>query len=131
MDKEIDEGIIIQEGALSTGIEYTEIGLLIITGEELFSPIKKRKPKSILFKQGEKVVYRDLKIGDYVVHITHGIGQFIGVNTITTADKITKDYIKIKYRDDDCLYIPTNALDNIRKYIGAGEKVPKLNRLRK
>ena len=81
------------------------------------------------FKEGEKVVFADLKEGDYIVHRLHGIGQFIGVNTIK-ADGITKDYIKIKYKDDDILYIPTSNLDNIRKYIGAGDKGPKLNRLR-
>jgi len=54
---------------------------------------------------------------------------FIGVNTIK-ADGITKDYIKIKYKDDDILYIPTSNLDNIRKYIGVGDKAPKVNRLR-
>ena len=56
--------------------------------------------------------------------------MFIGVNTIK-ADGITKDYIKIKYKDDDILYIPTSNLDNIRKYIGVGDKAPKVNRLRK
>lgn len=65
-----------------------------------------------------------------MVHKTNGIGQFVGVNTIK-ADGITKDYIKIKYKDDDILYIPTSNLDSIRKYIGVGEKVPKVNRLRK
>ena len=53
----------------------------------------------------------------------------MGVNTITTADKITKDYIKIKYRNDDVLYVPTDSLDNVRKYIGGGETSPKLNKL--
>ena len=43
---------------------------------------------------------------------------------------VTKDYIKIKYKDDDILYIPTSNLDNIRKYIGVGDKAPKVNRLR-
>ena len=80
------------------------------------------------FREGEKVSFTDLKIGDYVVHKTIGIGQYIGVNTIK-ADGITKDYIKIKYRGEDTLYIPTNSLDNIRKYIGGGEKAPKLNKL--
>ena len=102
--------------------------------DEIFSlNIKKEsnKPKRRLskeFKEGEKVVYQDLKIGDFVVHKTSGIGQFIGVNTIK-ADSVTKDYIKIRYKDDDILYIPTDALDNIRKYIGSGEAQPKLNRL--
>ncbi len=89
---------------------------------------KPRKRLSNDFKEGEKVGLDDLKIGDYVVHRTIGIGQYLGVNTIK-ADGVVKDYIKIKYRGDDTLYIPTNSLDNIRKYIGGGEKAPKLNKL--
>lgn len=87
-----------------------------------------RKRVSKDFREGEKVSFTDLKIGDYIVHKTIGIGQYIGVNTIKT-EGITKDYIKIKYRGEDTLYIPTNSLDNIRKYIGGGEKAPKLNKL--
>lgn len=63
------------------------------------------------------------------MHKTQGIGIYIGVNTITTVDGITKDYIKIKYKNDDVLYVPTDMLDNIRKFIGGGEAEPKLNRL--
>ena len=53
----------------------------------------------------------------------------MGVKTITTENKITKDYIKIKYKNDDVLYVPTDSLDNVRKYVGGGEVAPKLNRL--
>ena len=67
-------------------------------------------------------------MGDYVVHRRYGIGIYIGVNTIT-ADKITRDYIKIKYSGDDILYIPTNSLDEVRKYVGGEEKELKLNKL--
>ena len=91
-------------------------------------PYVPRRRASKDFREGEKVGLSDLKIGDYVVHKTIGIGQYIGVNTIK-ADGVTKDYIKIKYRGDDTLYIPTNSLDNIRKYIGGGEAAPKLNKL--
>lgn len=87
---------------------------------------KKRETEE--FKKAERINVSDLKIGDYVVHKTNGIGQYIGVNTIT-ADGITKDYIKIKYTGNDILYIPTNALDIIRKYIGGGDRAPKLNKL--
>lgn len=62
------------------------------------------------------------------MHKSHGIGEFIGINTIT-ADKVTKDYIKIKYKDEDILYVPTSSLDTVRKYIGTGDKEPRLNRL--
>ena len=63
----------------------------------MFCFLTKRKKKVSAFNQGEKVVFADLKPGDYVVHTTHGIGQFVGVNTIKTLD-VTKDYIKIKYK---------------------------------
>lgn len=130
-DKQINSNnILMTEGFISTGFECYDFNLIVISLEEIFNVPQKRKRISQEFKHGETVIFADLKPGDYIVHKTNGIGQFVGVNTIK-MDKITKDYIKIKYRDDDILYIPTNSLDNIRKYIGAGEKTPKLNRLRK
>ena len=127
--KETSPMVMVAEGSLSSGFECYDLNLIVIAGDELFTPsIKKKRKLSSSFKQGEKVVFADLKIGDYVVHKSHGIGQFVGVNTLK-ADGIIKDYIKIRYRNDDMLYIPTNDLDSIRKYIGGGEAVPKINKL--
>ncbi len=113
---------------ISTGFELYDLKLLVISANELIDVEKKRKKVHSSFKQGEKIIFEELKIGDYVVHKTHGIGQFIGVNTIK-ADGVTKDYIKIRYKNDDILYVPTDQLDNIRKYIGSGDEKPKINRL--
>ena len=124
-----DNIVIISNGILSSGFECYDNSFVLISGKEIFSNERERKNKPISsFKQGEKVVFADLKPGDFVVHKNHGIGQFVGVNTIKTLD-VTKDYIKIKYKDEDVLYIPTNDLDSIRKYIGEGETEPKLNKL--
>lgn len=121
--------VIVSPGTLEAGFEDYETKLMVISSKELLNSDSKRRRKAhSAFSEGEKVVFADLKQGDYVVHKNHGIGQFIGVNTIK-ADNVTKDYIKIKYRDADVLYIPTNQLDSIRKYIGAGENDLKLNRL--
>ena len=121
--------VIVSKGILSSGFECYDNNFVLITGKEIFSNEKVKRKKTVsAFKQGEKVVFSDLKPGDFVVHKTHGIGQFVGVNTIT-ADGTTKDYIKIKYKGEDILYIPTNDLDNIRKYIGEGEAEPRLNKL--
>ena len=89
---------------------------------------KPKRRETAEFRNAEKISISDLKIGDFVVHKNSGIGQYIGVNTIM-ADGITKDYIKIKYTGNDVLYIPTNSLDVIRKFIGGGEKPPKLSKL--
>ena len=115
-------------GKLSSGFECFDIKQVVITSQELIEGEKRKKYKSSAFKEGEKVVYADLKIGDYVVHKNYGIGIFIGVNTIT-ADGTTKDYIKIKYYGDDILYVPTNQLDSVRKYVGGDENGLKINKL--
>ena len=126
---DIDQNLVtVGIGKLSAGFELYDVNILVISANELIDIDKKRKKVHSNFKQGEKIVFEELKIGDYVVHRTHGIGQFIGVNTIK-ADGTTKDYIKIRYKNDDILYIPTDQLDNIRKYIGSGEEKPKVNRL--
>ncbi len=124
-----DKKVIISNGKLSAGFENYDLNLLVITGEEFAASEQKKLKHSGTFKRGEKVVFADLRAGDYVVHKTQGIGVYIGVNTITTTDGITKDYIKIKYKNDDVLYVPTHMLDNIRKYVGGGEGEPRLNKL--
>ncbi len=95
--------------------------------EVISKKITKKRRQTDEFKQSERVVFADLSIGDYVVHKVHGIGQYVGVNTIKAND-VTKDYIKIKYKNEDILYIPTDSLDSVRKYIG-GEKTPKIYKL--
>ena len=122
--------IMISEGELSAGFECYDFNLLVITASEIFATVQKKRRLHSEFKKGETVIFSELKPGDYIVHKTNGIGEFVGVSTIKTGD-VTKDYIKLKYKDDDILYIPTNSLDNIRKYIGTGDRAPKINRLRK
>ena len=112
----------------TTGFESYDLNMVVVNMSEIFEGTTKKRKTSSTFRQGEKIVFADLKPGDFVVHRTHGIGEFIGVNTIE-ADGVTKDYIKIKYRNDDMLYVPTNNLDNVRKYIGGGDTAPRLNKL--
>ena len=120
--------VTISIGKLSSGFENYEIGQIVIDANELVSGEKKRRVTNTAYKEGEKVVFADLKIGDYVVHRRYGIGIYIGVNTIK-ADGIVKDYIKIKYQDDAILYIPTSDLDSIRKFVGGDKIKPKVNKL--
>lgn len=127
--EELPKGkVIITTGSLSSGFEAYDLNLLVVASEDFFTstPVKKKKVTKD-FKDAEKVVFADLKIGDYVVHKSHGIGQFIGVNTIK-ADSVIKDYIKIRYKNDDILYVPTTSLDTVRKYVG-GEANPKIYKL--
>ena len=121
--------VIITLGKISKGFYSIDLNQVVMVASDLVDgtrTIKKRKSET--FKQGEKVVFADLKVGDYVVHRRYGIGIYIGVNTIT-ADGTTRDYLKLKYSGDDILYIPTNSLDEIRKYVGGEELNLKLNKL--
>ena len=127
--KTAEKIVTIAVGKLSAGFENYEINQLVISADELVSgEKKKRKTVHSAYAEGEKVVFADLKVGDYVVHRTYGIGIYIGVNTIK-ADGTVKDYIKIKYQNDDILYVPTNQMDMIRKYVGGDKIQPKLNKL--
>ena len=120
--------LIITEGSLTEGFECYDFNLLVISIEELFNIPKKKRKTPEQFKAGETIIFSDLKVGDYIVHRTNGVGQFVGINTIQAAG-VTKDYIKIKYKDDGILYVPTSSLDNIKKYIGSGDGAPRLNKL--
>ena len=127
--KQDTDTITITLGKISKGFFSLDLNQIVIEANDLVEATRKtKKRKNTTFNQSEKVVYADLKVGDYVVHRKYGIGIYIGVNTIK-ADGITRDYIKIKYAGNDILYTPTNSLDEIRKYVGGEEQGLKLNKL--
>ena len=138
IEEKLDKTIIVKSkekivtisiGKLTSGFENFEINQIVISADDLIDGGKrKRTISNKAYKEGEKIVFADLKVGDYVVHRTYGIGIYIGVNTIT-ADGTTKDYIKIKYQNDDILYVPTSQLDSVRKYVGGDAIQPKINKL--
>ena len=120
--------VIVIPGMLSEGFEYIDLNLIVATGE--FTTIKesRRSYKPVAFKQGKKVVFADLNVGDYIVHSVHGIGRYMGIKTLT-VDNVKQDYIMLNYRDDAVLYIKTNQLDSIRKYMTSSDNPPKLNKM--
>ena len=68
----------------------------------------------------EKILsYADLEVGDYVVHVTHGIGRYMGLESIRNYDGVCRDHMKIQYAGTDVLYVPCEQIDLVSKYIGA------------
>ena len=113
------------------GFVLNEVQLAIITDAELFG--LKRKPagyrRSISEKSHERFTsVADLKVGDFVVHIKHGIGQFTGVQRIS-MDNEQREYLTIQYSGDDRLYVPVDQINLLSRYRGAGEAAPRLSRL--
>ena len=84
-----------------------------VFGRQTKKRLRKKKPDSASKIRN----FTDLDIGDYVVHQTHGIGEYVGLDTLE-VDGCRKDYLKIKYNGNDFLYVPTDQLELLQKYIG-------------
>lgn len=118
---EIEKDDIFPEGFQNPGIK-----LLLISDRDVAGlGEEKRAPQKV--KAFEDFL-TGLKIGDYVVHSDHGIGQFLGLEK-KTIDEVTREYLKIGYAENDKLFVPIDQADKVSKYIGAGDKPPKLTRL--
>ena len=123
--------MIVTMGALHKSFEYTEIGFAVLTdveAKDLAADRKGSNRKKVIKDAAKISSFTELKIGDFVVHSLHGIGQYIGTQQVT-VEHVTKDYLKIQYHGEGFLYIPTSQLELIQKYIGSGDRPPKLNKL--
>lgn len=122
----IDPGrIYVLEGTLSAGMEYPQLKLAVISHAKTGS--SRKKPAKA--KKGGIKNISDLNVGDYVVHVSHGIGIFEGI-VKRDIHGVVKDYIKIRYAGSDMLFVPVTQLDLVTKYIGGKEdSVVKLNKL--
>lgn len=119
--------VIISLGSIHNGFEYSDIKFLMISEKELFGRGKDiRKPRKKKKKSSMKL--SDLEIGDYVVHENHGIGQYLGVDQMTIQG-VKKDYLTLKYKGNDKLYVPIDQMNLIQKYIGSEKGKPKVNKL--
>jgi transcription-repair coupling factor (superfamily II helicase) len=119
-------------GNLQNGFELPSIRLVVLTEGEMFSQKQRkaaRKPTDRKIDNAERIKsYQELKVGDYVVHINHGIGKYIGISTIEVGG-IHKDYLHILYDGGDKLSVPIDQFDLIQKYVGSEEKEPKIYKL--
>ncbi len=120
--------IVITAGSVHKGFEYPLIQFAVVSDKEIFKQQKKVKKKRFNKSSSAIKVFTDLTVGDYVVHQTHGIGQYIGIEQLE-VEGVKKDYLKIKYQRDDFLYVPTSQLDLVQKYIGGESKRVKLHKM--
>ncbi|KRK34799.1 transcription-repair coupling factor [Levilactobacillus parabrevis] len=114
---------------LRTGFELPEANLVVITEAEMFQKVTKKRARRQTMANAERLKsYTDLKPGDYVVHVNHGIGKFIGMQTLT-VDGVHQDYMTIDYQDNAQLFIPVTQLNLIQKYVSSEDKKPRINKL--
>ncbi len=115
-------------GNLGGGFVWDAQRFALITDAELFERSRLRLPPR-RFNEGVPITsIMDLKPGDYVVHIYHGIGIFRGLTTLE-REGATREYLLIEYAHPDKIFVPTDQLDRIQKYLGPDDKPPEIRRL--
>ncbi|PJI08783.1 MULTISPECIES: transcription-repair coupling factor [Clostridium] len=126
----VDYGeIVVTPGSQLKGFKYPEMKLCVISDKEIFGTSRKKKEKKKKRKGVGKIKsFTELKPGDYVVHVNHGIGIFKGIKQLEVQGH-KKDYLELNYAVDDKLYVPVEQLDLVQKYIGSEGKAPKVNKL--
>lgn len=114
-------------GTLTAGFELPHAGLVAVTEMDIFGRQKKRRLARVA-KDKQITYFRDINVGDYVVHVGHGIGKYAGVETLEVGG-VHKDYLLVRYAGEDKLYVPTDQVHLLQKYIGAEGEAPRLHKM--
>lgn len=116
----------VRVGSLQNGFEISAIRTAVVTEGEVFTQRPRRMKRVSKLDHAEKIKdYQELKPGDYVVHVNHGIGRYAGIVTLNVGG-LHKDYMHVQYAKNDKLYVPVEQIDQVQKYVGNEEKIPKI-----
>ncbi len=128
-DVTLSEGqIAVVLGSVNKGFEYPNAKLVFIGENDIFLSVKQNKKSVAKSSKNSMDTFVELKIGDAVVHETNGIGIYQGIVKIET-DGVKRDYLFLKYRDEDKLYVPVEQMNRVQKYIAPDDVAPKLSKL--
>ena len=119
--------VLVQSGHASRGFEYPLARFVLISEEDIFGKKAARRKRKTTYSGKRIATFSELSVGDYVVHETHGLGIYRGLEQIK-VDGALRDYMKIGY-DGSNLYVLATQLDVLQKYASADAKPPKLNKL--
>ncbi|CTK07501.1 transcription-repair coupling factor [Streptococcus pneumoniae] len=123
------ESVNLIEGNLRHGFHFVDEKILLITEHEIFQKKLKRRFRRQHVSNAERLKdYNELEKGDYVVHHIHGIGQYLGIETIEIKG-IHRDYVSVQYQNGDQISIPVEQIHLLSKYISSDGKAPKFNKL--
>ena len=116
-------------GNLSNGFYFADEKVVLVTEREIFHKKVKRRTRANHISNAERLKdYNELEKGDYVVHQTHGIGQFKGIETIEIKG-VHRDYLTIQYQDAATISLPIEQIESLSKYVSVDGKEPKINKL--
>lgn len=113
----------------TSGFTLPSVNLVYLTERELFNKRPHRKKRIKTLENAQRLRnYTELKPGDYVVHVNHGIGRFEGIKTLEN-NGVKRDYITITYQHGDQLFVPADQLSLVQKYVASEGKTPHINKL--
>ncbi len=116
-------------GSFASGFVLPSINLVYLTERELFNKRPRHKRRIKTLENAQRIRnYTELKPGDYVVHVNHGIGRFEGIKTLT-SNGVKRDYITITYQHGDQLFVPADQLGLVQKYVASEGRKPHINKL--
>ena len=119
----------IVEGAIDHGFEWNQLKVAVISQSDIFENTKKKSRKKHTIENAERLrSYSDLKIGDYVVHVNHGIGKFEGIEKIESNGGI-QDYLSIAFAKNSKIFVPVTQIDLVQKFVSSNDGKPKLDAL--
>jgi transcription-repair coupling factor (superfamily II helicase) len=119
--------IYVDQGSIEAGFTIPALHLHVLGDREIFGqPAKRVKLRAI--KEGVPVTLADLRVGDYVVHAVHGIGQYLGLRTETILGA-TSDYLDLKYAGTDRMLVPVHQMHQVTKYSASEGTAPRLSKM--
>lgn len=111
-------------GDIRRGFILSETRDVMVTDQDIFRRYRERRKRLAPSDEEKKIRgWRELKEGDYVVHVDYGIGKFKGLVTLGVGEK-KKDYFQIDYKGSDRLYVPFSQFDRLHKYVGDSDNPP-------
>ncbi|MEW6032499.1 MAG: transcription-repair coupling factor [Bacillota bacterium] len=125
--------VVVTRGIVEGGFYLPGLRIRVVTDAQIRGRTPRKRRRRFAGGVAEGLTralgsYRELEIGDYVVHVNHGIGVYLGIRSLE-IEGVTRDYISIKYEGEDRLYVPTDQVNLIQKYVGVEGQEPRINRL--
>ncbi|MBA3269502.1 MAG: transcription-repair coupling factor, partial [Acidobacteria bacterium] len=129
-DERVEGAVLVAEGLLSRGFRLPAAGLQVYAETDIFEEERRRTSSSR--KRSLAATFlsdlRDLKVGDYIVHVDNGIGQFVGLKQLSVGHgDIVQEFLELRYHAEDKMFVPVERLDLVQKYSGGA--APSLDRL--
>jgi transcription-repair coupling factor (superfamily II helicase) len=129
LDEVPDKGSVsVVAAEMTSGFQYPDMRLLLLTDAEIYGRQKKRRLLAAAEEGARIASYTDLTPGDYVVHVNHGVGRYSGVQKLEVGG-VQRDYLLVQYAGEDRVYVPTDQVAMLQKYIGMEDAAPRLHKL--